>query len=127
MNSDSRNYVVIPLQDDGTTSVNKRGPGWNEGGVAYTLNTVDHISVAYGFQKSINGIDAEEEKQPPLQADTHTKAYTLKIRGGCETYQTWSGKTAKAGKGPLIQIEKSATIAVSQDQILFQPEKRRID
>ena len=23
---------VIPLQDDGTTSVNKRGPGWNEGG-----------------------------------------------------------------------------------------------
>ena len=78
-------------------------------------------AVAYGFQKSINGIDAEEEKQPPLQADTHTKAYTLKIRGGCETYQTWSGKTAKAGKGPLIQIEKSATIAVSQDQILFQP------
>lgn len=32
LNSDSRNYVVIPLQDDGTTSVNKRGPGWNEGG-----------------------------------------------------------------------------------------------
>ena len=52
------------------------------GGVAYTLNTVDHISVAYGFQKSISGINAEEEKQPPLQADTHTKAYTLKIRGG---------------------------------------------
>lgn len=76
---------------------------------------------AYGFQKSINGIDAEEEKQPPLQADTHTKAYTLKIRGGRDTYTKWNGKTSKAGKGALIQIEKSATLAVSQDQVLFQP------
>lgn len=98
LNSDSRNYVVIPLQDDGTTSVNKRGPGWNEGGVAYTLNTVDHISVAYGFQKSINGIDAEEEKQPPLQADTHTKAYTLKIRGGVRDIPNLERKDCESGE-----------------------------
>ena len=40
---------------------------------------------------------------------------TLKIRGGCDIDS--SGK--KAGKGALIQWEKSATLGVSQDQTLF--------
>lgn len=40
---------------------------------------------------------------------------TLKIRGGVE--RDSYGK--KAGKGPLIQWEKSATLGVSQDQTLF--------
>jgi len=40
---------------------------------------------------------------------------TLKIRGGCERDSL--GK--KAGKGALIQWEKSATLGVSQDQTLF--------
>lgn len=40
---------------------------------------------------------------------------TLKIRGGVE--RDAQGK--KAGKGPLIQWEKSATLGVSQDQTLF--------
>ena len=62
------------------------------------MNTVDHISVAYGFQKSINGIDAEEEKQPPLQADTHTKAYTLKIRGGARHTKPGAERLRKRGK-----------------------------
>ena len=43
------------------------------------------------------------------------KACTLKIRGGCE--RDCYGK--KAGKGPLIQWEKSGTLGVSQDQTLF--------
>jgi DNA (cytosine-5)-methyltransferase 1 len=43
-------------------------------------------------------------------------SYTLKIRGGVE--RDSYGK--KAGKGPLIQTEKSATLGVSQDQTLFQ-------
>ena len=43
------------------------------------------------------------------------KSYTLKIRGGCE--RDVYGK--KAGKGALIQWEKSATLGVSQDQTLF--------
>lgn len=43
-------------------------------------------------------------------------AYTLKIRGGREVDSL--GK--KAGKGPLIQVDRSATLGVSQDQILFQ-------
>lgn len=40
---------------------------------------------------------------------------TLKIRGGAE--RDCYGK--KAGKGALIQWEKSATLGVSQDQYLF--------
>lgn len=37
--------------------------------------------------------------------------YTLKIRSGCEG----------GGKGALIQIDKSATLATNNDQYLFQP------
>ncbi len=40
---------------------------------------------------------------------------TLKIRGGAE--RDIYGK--RAGKGALIQWEKSATLGVSQDQTLF--------
>lgn len=40
---------------------------------------------------------------------------TLKIRGGVD--RDCYGK--KAGKGALIQWEKSATLGVSQDQTLF--------
>ena len=40
---------------------------------------------------------------------------TLKIRGGVE--RDVYGK--KAGKGALIQWERSATLGVSQDQTLF--------
>ena len=43
------------------------------------------------------------------------KSCTLKIRGGVE--RDAYGK--KAGKGALIQWEKSATLGVSQDQTLF--------
>lgn len=42
-------------------------------------------------------------------------SYTLKIRGGCE--RDSSGKSA--GKGALIQTEKSGTLGVSQDQTLI--------
>jgi hypothetical protein len=44
-----------------------------------------------------------------------TNSCTLKIRGGVE--RDSHGK--KAGKGALIQWEKSATLGVSQDQTLF--------
>lgn len=43
------------------------------------------------------------------------KAATLKIRGGIE--RDSSGR--KAGKGALIQWERSGTLGVSQDQTLF--------
>lgn len=45
----------------------------------------------------------------------NTIAATLKIRGGVEIDSY--GK--RAGKGALIQWEKSATLGVSQDQTLF--------
>jgi hypothetical protein len=43
------------------------------------------------------------------------QAATLKIRGGCDV--DCNGN--RAGKGPLIQWEKSGTLGVSQDQTLF--------
>lgn len=43
--------------------------------------------------------------------------YTLKVRTGCAVDS--AGKAA--GKGALIQTDKAATLAVTQDQYLFQP------
>jgi len=48
-------------------------------------------------------------------------AYTLKLRGGADTYIKPDGTIGTAGKGALIQIEKSATLGVTQDQYLFVP------
>ena len=50
-------------------------------------------------------------------ADCGLIPYTLKIRTGCAVDAT--GKAA--GKGALIQTNKAATLAVTQDQYLFQP------
>jgi DNA (cytosine-5)-methyltransferase 1 len=44
-------------------------------------------------------------------------AYTLKIRGGVEIDSAGKG----AGKGALVQVDKSATLGCNQDQYLFQP------
>lgn len=54
--------------------------------------------------------------------DKNYPCYTLKIRGGCDTYMKQDGKVGTAGKGPLIQKEKSATLGVTQDQYLFVPQ-----
>lgn len=48
-------------------------------------------------------------------------AYTLKIRGGRDTYMKHDGTIGTAGKGPLIQKEISATLGTTQDQYLFCP------
>ena len=48
-------------------------------------------------------------------------SYTLKIRGGSDTYIKPDGSIGTAGKGALIQTEQSATLGVSQDQTLFTP------
>lgn len=48
-------------------------------------------------------------------------SYTLKIRGGVE--RDSAGK--KAGKGPLVQTELSATLGVSQDQTLITVEQQK--
>jgi len=51
--------------------------------------------------------------------DQKILCYTLKIRGGALTYMKPDGSIGTAGKGPLIQVEKSATLGTSQDQTLF--------
>lgn len=51
-----------------------------------------------------------------------TPSYLLKIRGGVEV----DSAGHKAGKGPLIQEEVSATLGVSQDQYLFTPTDKNI-
>ena len=48
-------------------------------------------------------------------------SYTLKIRGGSDTYIKPDGSIGTAGKGALIPTEQSATLGVSQDQTLFTP------
>ena len=48
-------------------------------------------------------------------AKSDTYSCTLKIRGGCEV----DSHGVKAGKGALIQWERSATLGVTQDQTLF--------
>lgn len=45
-----------------------------------------------------------------------SKAYMLKMRGGCEV----DSKGKRAGKGALIQEELAMTLGVTQDQYLFQ-------
>ena len=47
--------------------------------------------------------------------------YTLKVRGGSDTYVKRDGTIGTAGKGALIQTEISATLGVTQDQYLFVP------
>lgn len=75
-------------------------------------------------QQSVSG-----DSQPSIKAwegiakdpeeCTTRESYTLKVRGGAETYQTADGKTRGAGKGALIQTDLSATLGVTQDQTLF--------
>lgn len=53
--------------------------------------------------------------------DESKPAYTLKIRGGADTYIKQDGSIGTAGKGPLVQTDLSATLGVTQDQYLFAP------
>jgi DNA (cytosine-5)-methyltransferase 1 len=47
------------------------------------------------------------------------RSFTLKIRGGADTYRKPDGTIGTAGKGPLVQEERSGTLGVTQDQTLF--------
>ena len=54
-------------------------------------------------------------------ADESDKSYTLKIRSGADTYIKADGSIGTAGKGPLVQTERSGNSAAAQDQTLFAP------
>lgn len=51
----------------------------------------------------------------------NSPAYTLKLRGGSDTYIKRDGSIGTAGKGALIQVDRSATLGVTQDQYVFVP------
>lgn len=61
------------MQDDGTTSMTKHGPGWHEENVGYTVNTVDRQSVAYGIdqQGGKGNANYESDISPTLCSDSH--------------------------------------------------------
>lgn len=61
--------------------------------------------------------EQREEASRSFREGVKGTSYTLKIRGGAE--RDAAGR--KAGKGALIQEEKSATLATSNDQTLFVP------
>ena len=61
------------------------------------------------------GSDNGQEVAGSVRTSTDLSSYTLKIRGGVEV----DSHGRKAGKGALIQTELSATLGVSQDQILI--------
>lgn len=67
-----------------------------------------------------NGIGYQEGISYTLTAmDRHAvsaPAITMRIRSGCEG----------GGKGPLLQIEKSGTLATGNDQYLFDPNIKKI-
>lgn len=68
-------------------------------------------------QRDFKKIGTEgEETSRNFREGTKGTSYTLKIRGGVER----DSNGRKAGKGALIQTEKSATLQTGNDQTLFQ-------
>ena len=99
------------------------GIGYREGS-QYTLTAKDVHGVAYSFEPGIasrEGGHIYENVSGTLRANAGdnqmSAAYTMKIRSGCDVDA--NGKAA--GKGALIQTEKSGTLSCVQDQYLFQP------
>lgn len=67
--------------------------------------------------RTVDTFDPTPAKNQGGIAVVEAVPYTLKVRTGCAVDS--AGKAA--GKGALIQVDKAATLAVTQDQYLFQP------
>ena len=115
-----------------TTICNGTRPG-------FTCGVIEAVPLAYSFDalssnsmkssnphsgcrqvevaKCLDTTDPNPSKNQGGIAIVEPVPYTLKIRSGCEV--DVNGKSA--GKGALIQKNKAATLAVAQDQYLFQP------
>lgn len=83
-------------------------PSKNQGGIA--------VVEAVGINGDTAGtLDASYYKgcgqRQGVEREIVAIPYTLKIRSGCEG----------GGKGPLVQEDRSATLATNNDQYLFQP------
>jgi DNA (cytosine-5)-methyltransferase 1 len=90
---------------------------------AFKIVTDTRAESRHEVQPLSEGVSRDTEQGEPEREGTPSDAegsagatsYTLKIRGGVEVDSY--GK--KAGKGPLVQTELSATLGVSQDQTLI--------
>ena len=71
-----------------------------------------------GIEREIIAVRVKDKMK-----DKNYPCFTLKIRGGCDTYIKPDGSVGTAGKGPLVQTEISATLGCNQDQYLFVPVK----
>ena len=71
------------------------------------------------FGDSSESGEARQGTAAGTEGSPGAASYTLKIRGGADVDRYGKG----AGKGPLVQTEKSGTIGVSQDQ---RSEERRV-
>jgi len=113
--------------------------GWESWGgcqVANTLNTFENSDVrattivtetAFGFDaynQQMTGGVAKSLNNRATDTDHIPVVFTLKIRGGRETYMKRDGTIGTAGKGALIQTDQASTLGVTQDQYLFVPEEK---
>ena len=98
-----------PQMDSATTSNAEQTNRCQAQEIIYVLNFQDKKSMSI-TENQTNTLLAKEAKNQPA-------VFMLKIRGGREV----DSKGKKAGKGPLIQTNISATIGTTQDQYLFQP------
>ena len=67
------------------------------------------------FGNTEQGGETREATSRNAEDSVNPASYTVKIRGGCDRDK--NGRPA--GKGALIQVERSGTLGVSQDQTLF--------
>ena len=92
-----------------------------QGAIAYSFDSLAINSMkssnphsgcrAVEVSKTLDTTDPRPSKNQGGIAVVENIPYTVKIRQGCEG----------GGKGPLIQENKSATLATNNDQYLFQP------
>lgn len=69
-------------------------------------------------RKEGQGVAGDSEK---CADKSDSSSYTLKIRSGADTYVKADGSIGTAGKGALVQTERSGNSAAAQDQTLFTP------
>lgn len=101
--------IIIPMQDDGTTSMTKHGPGWHEENVGYTVNTVDRQSVAYGIdmQGGKGNANYKENKSPTLCSDSHGTPHGVAYGIGRDAFNM--GENAQFGMSIEENTQPSIT------------------
>ena len=112
---------------EGVSGTLRANAGDNQMAVAYSFDALSSNSMKsrnphsgcrqVDVAKCLDTTDPNPSKNQGGIAIVEPVPYTLKIRSGVEV----DAKGKAAGKGALIQTNKAATLAVAQDQYLFQP------